>query len=166
MGDPVGQLALLRELKAAGYVRYIGVTSTFGAQHDALADVMRTEAIDFIGIGYAVDDRSAEDVLLPLALERGIGVLAYMPFGRGRTWARVADSPLPDWAADFDAHSWAQLLLKFVLAHPAVTVVCPGTGNPTHMADNLGAGRGRLPDSDERERLARFVDGLPADSRG
>ena len=161
MGDPPTQLALLRELKAAGYVRYIGVTTTFEGQHAGLVDVMRTEPIDFIGIDYAVDDRTAEDVILPLARERGIGVLAYMPFGRGRLWARIGDRPLPDWAADVDAHTWAQLMLKFVIAHPAVTAACPGTSDPGHMADNLGAARGRLPDPDEVERILRLVESLP-----
>jgi aryl-alcohol dehydrogenase-like predicted oxidoreductase len=161
MGDPPTQLGLLEELRAGGYVRYIGITSTFPAQYEALAEVMRTDPIDFIGVDYAVDDRSVEEVILPLALERGIGVLAYLPFGRGRMWARIGDNALPGWAADFDAHTWAQLMLKYVLAHPAVTVVCPGTSDPAHMADDLGGGRGRLPDPDQRERIIRLVDGLP-----
>lgn len=161
MGDPSSQLALLNELKAGGYVRYIGVTTTFEGQYPGLVEVMRHEPIDFIGIDYAVDSRTAENVILPLALEREIGVLVYMPFGRRRLWARIGDRPLPGWAADVDAHSWAQLLLKFVIAHPAVTVVCPGTGDPKHMADNLDAGRGRLPDPDQRERISRLVQSLP-----
>ena len=157
MGDPAAQLALLHELKAVGYVRYVGVTSTSVDQYEGLARVMAEESVDFVGIDYAVDQRKAEETILPLALDRGIGVLAYMPFGRGRMWARIGDRPLPDWAASFDAHSWAQLMLKFVLAHPAVTVVCPGTSDPTHMVDNLGAGVGRLPDPDQRERILRLV---------
>jgi len=162
MGDPPTQLALLNELKAQRYVRYVGVTTTFAPQYADLAEVMRSEPIDFIGIDYGIDNRAAEEVILPLALERGIGVLAYMPFGRGRMWARIGDRPLPDWAADFDAHTWAQLMLKFVIAHPAVTVACPGTSDPAHMADNLGACRGRIPDPDQLERMVRWVEGLPA----
>ena len=162
MGDPPTQLGLLKELKAAGYVRYIGITTTFEHQYEALVDVMQTEPLDFIGIDYAVDNRRAEEVVLPLAIEREIGVLAYLPFGRSRLWARIGDRPLPDWAIDFDAHSWAQLMLKFVIAHPAVTVACPGTSDPGHMTDNLGAGRGRLPDPDQLERIVRFFEGLPA----
>jgi aryl-alcohol dehydrogenase-like predicted oxidoreductase len=161
MGDPVRQLALLKELKAVGYVRYIGVTTTFAPQYAGLAEVMRNEPIDFIGIEYAVDQREAEELILPLAVEREIGVLAYMPFGRGRMWARIGDRPVPEWAGAFDAHSWAQIMLKFVLAHPGVTVACPGTSDPVHMVDNLGAGIGRLPDADERERILDLVQGLP-----
>lgn len=161
MGDPATQLGLLRELKQAGYVRYVGVTTTFPEQYPTLLDVMRTEAIDFIGIGYAPDERAVEDAVLPLAREREIGVLAYTPFGRGRMWRRIGDRPLPEWAGDFDAHSWAHFMLKFVVAHPAVTAVCPGTSDPGHLADNLGAGRGRLPDPDQLERMTRLVDSLP-----
>mgnify|MGYP002624400753 FL=1 len=162
MGDPDTQLGLLAELKAAGYVRYVGVTSTSPAQYEAMAEVMRTHPVDFVGVGYAGEDRTAEQTSLPLALERGIGVLAYTPFGRGRMWRRIGDRPPPEWATDFDAHGWAQLMLKFVLAHPAVTVACPGTGDPAHLLENLGAARGRLPDPEERDRVAALVDGLPA----
>lgn len=161
MGDPATQLPLLEELKAVGYVRYIGVTTTFEGHYDELVQLMRNEPIDFIGIDYAVDNRSAEEVVLPLALERKIGVLAYMPFGRGRMWARIGDRPVPGWATEFDAQSWAQLMLKFVVAHPAVTVTCPGTSDPAHMADNLGGGRGRIPDGDQLERIVRVVEALP-----
>jgi aryl-alcohol dehydrogenase-like predicted oxidoreductase len=162
MGDPPTQLALLKELKTLGYIRYIGVTTTFPAQYSALVDVMRSEPIDFIGVDYAIDDRTAEEVIFPLALEREIGVLAYLPFGRGRMWARIGDRPTPDWAADFDAYTWAQLMLKFVIAHPAVTVACPGTSDPEHMADNLGGGRGRIPNPDQIQRMVRLAESLPA----
>ena len=162
MGDPPTQLALLSELKELGYVRYIGVTTTFEGQHSALIDIMRSEPIDFIGVDYAVDNRTAEEVILPLALEREIGVLVYLPFGRTRMWERIGDRAPPDWAAEFDAHTWAQFMLKFVIAHPAVTVACPGTSNPEHMTDNLGAGRGRLPTPDQLERMTRLADNLPA----
>jgi aryl-alcohol dehydrogenase-like predicted oxidoreductase len=161
MGDPPAQLALLKELKAAGYVRYIGITTTFPAQHAGLADIMRTEPIDFVGVDYAVDNRAAEQVILPLALDQGIGVLVYQPFGRNRMWARIGDHALPDWATEFDAHTWAQLMLKFVIAHSAVTVACPGTSDPAHMAENLAAGRGRLPNRDQVDRIGRLVEALP-----
>jgi diketogulonate reductase-like aldo/keto reductase len=88
-------------------------------------------------------------------------VLVYLPFGRSRMWARIGDRPLPEWAAEFDAHTWAQFMLKFVIAHPAVTVACPGTGDAEHMVDNLGGGRGRLPTPDHVRRMIQLVDGLP-----
>ena len=122
---------------------------------------MRNEPIDFIGIDYAVDNRIAEDVILPLALERRIGVLVYLPFGRSRMWARIGSRPVPDWAEEFDAHSWAQLMLKFVVAHPAVTVATPGTSDPEHMVDNLAGGRGRLPDAQHLARMIEVVERLP-----
>ena len=161
MGDPRTQLALLTELKELGYVRYIGVTTTFKEQYSELVEVMASEPIDFIGIDYAIDNRSAEDVVLPLALERDIAVAAYLPFGRTRMWARIGDRPTPEWAADFDAYSWAQVMLKFVIAHPAITVACPGTSDPEHMTDNLGGGRGRVPDRDQLARMIELVESLP-----
>ena len=161
MGDPATQLAILDELKANGRVRFIGITTTSENQYPELADVMRNEPIDFIGIDYAVDNRIAEDAILPLAQERRIGVLVYLPFGRSRMWQRIGDRALPEWVAEFDAHSWAQFMLKFVVAHPAVTVATPGTSDPEHMVDNLGGGQGRLPDAEQRKRMIRLVESLP-----
>ncbi len=161
MGDPPTQLGVLERLKAAGRVRYSGITTTNDGQYAALADVMRNEPIDFIGIDYAVDNRTPEEVILPLAIERQIGVIVYLPFGRNRLWARIGDRPVPDWAAEFDAHTWAQFMLKFVIANPAVTVATPGTSDPEHMTDNLAAGRGRLPDAQQLERMIELVEGLP-----
>src|SRR5690606_8348758 len=112
MGDPPTQLGMLQELKAAGRVRYTGITTTSESQYPALAEVMREHPIDFIGVDYAVDNRAAEETILPLARERGIGVLFYLPFGRSRMWERIGDRPVPEWAAEFDATSWAQLMLK------------------------------------------------------
>ena len=161
MGDPPTQLGVLERLKAAGRVRYSGITTTNDGQYAALANVMRNEPIDFIGIDYAVDNRTPEEVILPLAQERNIGVLVYLPFGRNRLWGRIGDRPVPDWAAEFDAHTWAQFMLKFVIANPAVTVATPGTSDPEHMADNLAAGRGRLPNAQQLERMIELVVGLP-----
>ena len=161
MGDPPTQLGVLERLKAAGRVRYSGITTTSARQYAALADVMRNEPIDFIGIDYAVDNRGPEEVILPLAIERRIGVIVYLPFGRNRLWARIGDRPVPDWAAEFDAHTWAQFMLKFVIANPAVTVATPGTSSPEHMADNLAAGRGRLPNAQQLARMIALVEGLP-----
>jgi aryl-alcohol dehydrogenase-like predicted oxidoreductase len=162
MGDPPTQLGVLERLKAAGRVRYSGITTTSSRQYAALADVMRNEPIDFIGIDYAVDNRGPEEVILPLAIERRIGVIVYLPFGRSRMWARIGDRPVPDWAAEFDVQTWAQFMLKFVIAHPAITVATPGTSDPGHMADNLAAGRGRLPNAQQRERMIELVASLPS----
>jgi aryl-alcohol dehydrogenase-like predicted oxidoreductase len=161
MGDPPTQLGILEEYKDAGRIRYIGITTTSEGQYDALARVMRDYPIDFIGIDYAIDNRIAEERILPLAQDEGIGVLVYLPFGRSRMWERIGDWELPEWAAEFDAHTWAQLMLKFVVAHPAVTVACPGTGDPEHMVDNLGGGRGRLPTADHVLRMTQLVESLP-----
>jgi aryl-alcohol dehydrogenase-like predicted oxidoreductase len=161
MGDPPTQLGVLREFKAAGRIRYIGITTTSEDQYPALAEVMRNEPIDFIGIDYAVDNRGPEEVIFPLERERRIGVLVYLPFGRSRMWARIGDRPVPDWASEFDAHTWAQLMLKFVLAHPAVTVATPGTSDPEHMIDNIAGGRGRLPTPEHVQRMISLVESLP-----
>ena len=167
LGDPPTQLGILKEMKAAGQVRYIGITSTSEQRYGDLAEVMRNEPLDFIGVDYAIDNQSAAEEILPLAQERGIGVLVYVPFGRSRLWARVGDREVPDWAAEFDAHSWAQFFIKFCLAHPAVTAVTPATSQARHMVDNLGAGMGRLPNEEQIARMVALVDELPpAPARG
>ena len=122
---------------------------------------MRDESIDFIGVHYGVDKRTAAEKILPLAQERKIGVVAYFPFGVGSLFQRVGNRPLPEWAAEFDAKTWAQFFLKYVVSHPAVTLVRAGTTNPAHMLDNIGGGIGRLPDEAARKRMAEFVDALP-----
>jgi diketogulonate reductase-like aldo/keto reductase len=143
-------------------VRYIGVTTTFESQYAQLVQTMRSEPLDFIGTNYAIDDRDAEQTILPLAQEKGIAVLAYAPFGRTRLWSRVAGRKLPDWAADFDATTWAQFFLKYVVSHPAVTATTPATSRPQNMADNMGGAMGRLPDAAMRKRMAAFIDTLPS----
>jgi aryl-alcohol dehydrogenase-like predicted oxidoreductase len=167
LGDPPTQLGILKEMKAAGQVRYIGITSTSQSRYPDLAEVMRNEPLDFIGVDYAIDNRNSAEEILPLAQERGIAVLVYVPFGRSRLWSRVGDTEVPAWAADFDAHTWAQFFIKFCLAHPAVTAVTPATSQAHHMVDNLGAAMGRLPNEDEIKRMIETVDALPpAPSRG
>ena len=161
LADVPTQLGILKELKKEGRVRYIGVTSTNKAQYPRLIEVMRNEPIDFIGVDYAVDNRDVEETILPLAMERKIGVLVYLPFGRTRLWNRVEGRELPDWAREFDATTWAQFFIKYVVSHPAVTVVTPATSQPRHMIDNIGGGIGRLPDEATRRRMAEFVDALP-----
>jgi aryl-alcohol dehydrogenase-like predicted oxidoreductase len=160
LGDVPVQLGLLKDLKAAQRVRYIGVTTTFAPQYAQLEEVMKAEPIDFIGIDYAIDNRTMEQRILPLARDRGIAVLVYAPFGRTRLWERVRGKPVPDWAAEFDAASWGQFFLKFVIAHPAVTCATPATSKPQHMVDNMGGARGRLPDADMLQRMIAHVESL------
>lgn len=162
LGDVPVQLGILAELKKKGRVRYIGVTTTSKRQYPQLVEVMRNEPIDFLGIDYAVDNRDVEETILPLAIERKIGVLVYLPFGRTRLWQRVAGKDLPEWAGELDATSWAQFFIKYVASHPAVTVVTPATSQAKHMIDNIGGGIGRLPDAAMRKRMAELVDALPA----
>jgi len=123
---------------------------------------MKNEPIDFIGVDYAVDNRSAADEIFPIARDRGIAVLVYLPFGRTRLWNRVGDRPVPDWAAEIGIETWAQFFIKYAAAHPDVTVVTPATSKPHHMLDNLAAGVGELPDKALQKRMAEYVDALPA----
>ncbi|MGF6381469.1 aryl-alcohol dehydrogenase-like predicted oxidoreductase [Paraburkholderia atlantica] len=153
------QLATLRDWKARGRIRYLGITHYTSSAFDQVAAVMRSEKPDFVQINYAADDRAAEQRILPLAAELGIGVVINQPFGGGGLLARVMKTPLPAWAAEIGCTSWAQVLLKFVLAQPAVTVVIPGTGRPQYMADNVRAGSGPLPDAAMRARIIAAVGG-------
>lgn len=161
LADIPTQLGILKELKEEGRVRYIGTTSTNSDNYGYLAEVMREEPLDFIGVDYAVDNRESAKTILPLAQERGIAVLIYLPFGRTRLWNRVEGREVPEWAEEFDASSWAQFFLKFAAAHPAVTAITPATSKPHHMLDNLGGAIGRLPDERMQQRMIDHVDGLP-----
>jgi aryl-alcohol dehydrogenase-like predicted oxidoreductase len=162
IADMPTQFPILEQYKAQGRVRYVGTTSTFKPQYEALEQLMRDEPFDFIGIDYAVDNLSAEERIFPLAQERGIAVMVYLPFGRTRLWNRVEGQAVPEWAGEFGATTWAQFFLKFAASHPAVTVVTPATSRPHHMADNLTAARGRVPDAAERKRMIDFVAELPS----
>ena len=153
------QLASVRRLRDAGRVRYVGITHYTASSHAEVEAVLRAEKLDFLQINYALDDRAAAERLLPLAQERGVAVLVNQPFGGGGLLRRMAGKPLPGWAADIGCASWAQVLLKFVLSHPAVTCAIPGTGRPAHMRDNLAAGRGVLPDADFWRRHGASVVG-------
>lgn len=167
LGDPDVQLPILFDAKEAGRIRYVGITSTSESRYPDLARVMRDWPLDFIGVDYAVDNRASAEMILPLARERDIGVLVYAPFGRTRLWARTAGREVPEWAAEFDATSWAQFFLKFVLAHPAVTAATPATSDVEHMEDNLGGAMGRLPTEEHVQQMAAFIDALPpAPERG
>ncbi len=160
-------LPMLREMKKEGRIRYIGVhhlafpdngpQTPFGS----LESAMRSEQIDIIGTDYNLGDRRIEETILPLAQERKIGVLAYFPFDRGRMFQRASSTPLPEWAAEFDAKTWAQFFLKYVISHPAVVMARTGTTNAAHMLENIGAGIGRLPDEATRRRMAQLMDTLP-----
>ena len=161
LGDLRTQLPILRDYKDQGRVRYIGVTTTIARQYDDLVQLMRSEPLDFIGTDYAIDERHAEKTILPLAADKGIGVLVYAPFGRTRLWQRVKGRQVPEWAREVDASSWAQFFLKFVASHPAVTAITPATSRPANMADNMGAALGRLPDAAMRKRMIQWVEELP-----
>ena len=161
MGAPSVQLPILKEYKDEGRIRYYGITTTSENQYADLAQVMRTEPIDFIGIDYAVDNLEVEETILPLAADRGIAVLVYAPFGRTRLWNRVEGRSVPEWAAEFDATTWAQFFLKYVVSHPAVTAATPATSRPTNMEDNMGGAMGRLPDEAMKRRMVELVNSLP-----
>ena len=167
-------LAALKEEKKAGRIRYIGVQVIASQLYPQLESVMRNEMIDFIGVDYDIGNRHVEETILPLALERKIGVIAFFPFGNNagvscgsglNLFARVGTRPLPAWAADFDAKSWAQFFAKYVIGHPAVTVARVGTTKATHMLDNHGGGIGRLPNDATRKRMAQLIDSFPAPQR-
>lgn len=166
LGDVPTQLAVLKELKKEGRVRYIGVTAAADFQYAELEAIMRNEPIDFIGTDYAADNRGVEQTILPLAQDRKIGVLVYFPFGRTSLFRRAGTTPLPEWAAEFDATSWAQFFIKYIISHPAVTVVTPGTSQAKNMLDNIGGGIGRLPNEATRKRMAALVDSWPPAGRG
>ena len=157
--DPQQSLAQFKAWKAQGLCRYIGITSTFHGDFAAVEAVLGREKPDFVQIDYSLDDREAEKRILPLAAEVKAGVLTALPFGRGRLFRAVRGKEIPDWARDF-AGSWAQFFLKYLLGDERVTAVIPGTSDPAHMADNLGAMRGALPDPDQRKRMVAFIDGL------
>ena len=160
LGDVPVQLAILKELKADRRIRYIGVTTTRANQYPQLEQLLKDEPLDFIGIDYAIDNRTMEERIFPLAREQGVGVLVYAPFGRSRLWERVRGQALPDWAAEFGAASWAQYFLKFVISHPAVTVATPATSKASHMIDNLGAAKGELPDQAMRQKMIDHIQTL------
>jgi aryl-alcohol dehydrogenase-like predicted oxidoreductase len=162
LGDVPTQLGILNELKEQGRVRYTGVTYTGARRYPDLAQVMKEEQIDFIGVDYAVDNTESAEVILPLARDRGIAVLIYAPFGRTRLWSRVRGREVPDWAAEFGAASWGQFFLKYCASHPAVTSITPATSKAKNMLDNIGAAYGELPDEAMRRRMEALVESLPS----
>ena len=151
-------LATLREWKREKRIRYLGVTHYDSSAYGELESIMRSEKLDFVQLNYALDDRAAEERLLPLAAERGIAVLVNRPFGGGGLLRRLRDRPLPSFAGEIGCESWGQFLLKFVLANPAVTCAIPGTGKPEHMRENARAGFGSFPDAAMRARMIQAIE--------
>jgi diketogulonate reductase-like aldo/keto reductase len=155
------QLATMREMKAKGTLRYIGITHyTTGALPELARILEGEDGIDFVQLGYSLATREPETRLLPVAAQRKVAVIVNQPFERGDLFRAVRGKTLPDWAAEFDCASWAQLFLKYLLGDPAVTVVIPATNNPEHLTDNLKAGFGRLPDAQQREQIRKLWDSL------
>jgi diketogulonate reductase-like aldo/keto reductase len=151
-------LPRMQEWKKEGSIRYVGVTSSRAGQHAELADCMRSYRLDFIQVDYSIANREAAETLLPLALEHKIAVLVNLPFGRSSLFRAASGRALPPWAGDIDVTSWAQYFLKYVIGHPAVTCAIPGSTQLTHLEDNQGAGRGRLPDAAMRRRMEEYWD--------
>ena len=150
----------LTDWKEVGKIRYIGITHYIESAYENMERIMKNYPIDFIQLNYSVTSRAAEKSILPLAKDKGIAVLINRPYEGGSLFGKTRGKPLPGWAADFDCQSWGQFFLKFILSNDAVTCVIPGTSKPHHMADNLGAGTGVLPDHRMRERMAGYVEGL------
>lgn len=154
--DWEAHLETLREMKADGRLRYIGVTTSHGRRHEELERIMTREKLDFVQFTYNFADRSAEQRLLPLARERGIAVILNRPLDGGELFDRVRGKPLPSWAGEIDVHNWAQYFLKFVVSHPAVTLAIPATSQPAHMTENMAAAVGRMPDETMRRRMGDY----------
>jgi diketogulonate reductase-like aldo/keto reductase len=155
--DARTHLATLRAWKEQGRARYLGITHYNSSAYPEVAKLLRTEKVDFLQINYSLGEREAEKEILPLAQERGVAVLINRPFGGGDLFSRVRQKPLPNWAGEFDCRSWAQFLLKWIIAHPAVTCAIPATGNVRHLEDNMQAAIGRLPDPKLRTRMADAI---------
>ncbi len=158
--DTEAHLPTLRALKASGRIRYLGVTTSFEGQHEALASLMGRERLDFVQVDYALDNRGADRRILPLARDRGIAVMLNLPFGRGRLFRQVQNRPLPPWAGELGCTSWAQVFLKYLIAHPAVTCAAPGMAKPDYVLDNLQAARGPMPDAASRRTMEAYIDAL------
>ena len=154
------QLATLKQWKAEGKVRYIGITTSHGRDHDQFLQVMREEPLDFVQFSYNIEDRVAEKKLLPLARDRGIATMINRPYQRGSLFAKSRNTELPAFARDLGCASWGQFYLKFILAHPAVTCIIPASSKVKHMQDNMGANFGPVPDAAQRDEMLRFYQSL------
>ena len=151
------QWATLRDLKASGQARYIGVTVSSASLYDRLASFVSREQPDFVQVNYSITERQAEQRMLPMMQDKGIGVIINRPFMNGDYFRKIGDRPLPDWAAEFDCESWAQFSLKYILPHPAITCVLTETTKSKHMAENARAAFGRMPDQNQRARMRDVI---------
>ena len=158
--DVTNQLAILRELKAEKRIRSIGATTSSDQQYTDFEAMMRREKLDVIQIDYALDNRDAGQRILPLAQEQGLAVMINLPFGRGRLFQATEGRPLPPWAAEIGATTWAKIFLKYIVSHPARPIAIPGMAQARYVDDNMGAARGPLPDAAVRLRMEQFIDGL------
>ena len=153
-------LATLKQWKAAGRVRYVGITHYHSGAYAELERLIKTRDFEFVQFNYSIAEREAEERLLPLAQEAGIAVIVNRPFAQASLFSRVRGKEVPAWAAEFDCKSWGQFFLKYIISHPAVTCVIPATAKPQHLLDNMMAGVGRLPDEVTRRKMAAFMDSL------
>ena len=156
--DTQTQLRTLREMKQVGRIRYVGITTSFENQYQEFEQTIKNETLDFIQVDYALDNRNADERIIPLAGDRGMAVMINLPFGRGRLFNAVQGKKLPEWTSEFDCKTWAQFFLKYIVSHPAVTCAVPGMAKAEYVVDNLGAARGRLPDAAMRRRMEKLID--------
>jgi len=158
--DWQNHLETLKQMKAEGKIRYIGITTSHGRDHDELVDILKKYDFDFVQLTYNIGNRVAESPLLSIAQEKGISVIVNRPYQRGSLFRHVKGNPLPAWAQEFDCSSWGQYFLKFIVSHPAVTCVIPATSKVKHMRDNMQAGRGRLPTAKQRIQMINYFESL------
>ena len=158
--DTANQLATLRGLKEAGRIRSLGVTTSSDQQYGELEALMGQEPLDVVQVDYALDNRNAAARILPLAQDKGMAVMINLPFGRGRLFEATKGKPLPDWAAEIGAGTWAQIFLKYIVSHPSGPIAIPGMAQVRYVTDNMGAARGRLPDEALRRRMEAYIDAL------
>lgn len=150
----------LRQWKEAGKIRYIGITHYTASAHERLEQIIQSEDIDFVQFNYSIRERNAENSLLETARNRGVAVIINRPYEGGSLFGLVRNEEIPAWARELDINSWGQFFLKFILSHPAVTCTIPGTSDPKHVADNMRAGYGKLPDESAREKMAGYIQQL------
>ncbi len=158
LGGTKALLPMLRDLKAQKKIRYTGMTTSSDRQYAEFEQLMKDETMDIIQVDYAIDNRGAEERILPLAADRGMGVLVNLPFGRTSVFQKVQGRPLPDWSKEIDCTSWAQIFLKYIVSHPSVTAAIPGTAKMEYLMDNIAAARGRVPDAAMRKRIEQYFD--------